>query len=192
MSPSVDGIENINPDVARRMARVEWLATHPPAYLAAALFETEERVAALEREQLAVEVARLPRPVEVGPDTATRAAADRAAVVDGYADAVRERDQLRRDRLLSELFDANSRSAHQHRLALDRLCAGLDDVIARGRRGELSMVGLVPVTALVELLDAHRPQNAAPGEGSPYGAATGSDRPGPDPVDPPAPPDGAR
>jgi len=170
MSPTVDGSHpEVKPDVARRMARIEWLRDqHGAGTLARMLVETEARVAELEREQLAREVADLARRVDLGATT-ERGAADRAAVVEGYRNAVIERDQLRR-----QAFDAHM---------------SLIELVRAGRAGELSMHGLVPVTALVELLDR---MGAPIMSWLPYGRPGRFDGAGADPEDPPVPPDGAR
>jgi hypothetical protein len=170
----------VDAEYARMVAVLDLAQSMGPVRLAGKVLDLEAQVRELRREQLRGEVDVLA--AALAPAPSERAAADRHTVIDGYRAAVRERDQLRR-----RLALAREQIARQRRdlltggpgvaaalLRFAELCSSLDAVIAAGRRGELSMPGLVPVTALVELLDAARPHLAADrdrGQGAaPYGA----------------------
>jgi hypothetical protein len=84
-------------------------------------------------------------------------------------------------------------------LRFAELCGGLDATIRANRAGEHGYFGLVPVSALVDLLAAARPhlpvQNPADPGPSPYGqgaVAAADPAAGPDPEGAPPPPDPAQ
>jgi hypothetical protein len=183
VSPAVDGTEQVDPETERRAARIEWLAgSHGAGTLARMVVDTEARVADLEREQLAREVSAL--------RSSTSATPYRDAVIEGYRRAVVERDALRRDALVASLSPPSRLDVELGTVlhAVEVATEGLRELVRAGRAGELSMRGLVPVTALVELLDRMGAPIMAGGSYRP-GAGNGA---GTAPEDPPVPPDGAR